>query len=176
MSFIESWKWEDYGMGNDVPDGTYEVMVKRVSVETSPNGKRFVKVSLWVNTPQKTLPYDQSIYESDYFNKGYSRYMDCFDIPHVQWQNLSAHIGKRGVAKFEHKQNTWIDSATGEQKSRMRCECLFIVQKEAGATVPPPQPQQQPRAAAPQQQAMQAQATQARPAVAANDFPEDIPF
>ena len=134
MSYINSFSYQSAAPQFTCEEGIHDMCIKSVTEETSKNGASMLVFACNVRSASgKVFSGQYLIYvvEGAYFDKSYSRLLDCFGIP---WTNPSPEnfINALGKARFDYfKYNP--ETKKSEKTGEIQCHLL----PKEGFTQPP---------------------------------------
>lgn len=126
MAFYDNYRYEDYRMSFDVPDGDHLVTISKAAPATTKNGREMIEVTLKVDGT--SVPYTERFVDNEYANKNLSRFFDSFCIQPGNF-NFSFWTGKSACAHFEHVQETFTGN-DGIQKTVNKSKLKYFIVPE----------------------------------------------
>lgn len=134
MSFISTYQYEQSSPRFECEDGEQIVAVSTAEATTSKNGSQMIKVGLKVSNSNGII-YFEHIVEGEFFNRKMSQFFDSFMIQPGNF-DFRSWIGKKGLAMFTHKQETWTNNQGIQQVSNKAVLQYFISRKREEQTTP----------------------------------------
>lgn len=101
MSFFNNFVYEPETPHFQCDEGENRMRIEGVERGRSSGGAEMLTVYVHVEHSNNEL-FKIFLVEGPYFNKSFSRFLDCFGITVYETQNFSAWKGKEGLAKFDH--------------------------------------------------------------------------
>jgi hypothetical protein len=146
MAFYDNYRYEDYRMSFDVPDGDHLVTISKAAPAITKNGREMIEVTLKVDGTN--VPYTERFVDNEYANKNLSRFFDSFCIQPGNF-NFSFWAGKNAYAHFEHGQETFTGN-DGVQKTvnKSKLKYFIVPEKPSMSDFPEDIPYSTPKAPA----------------------------
>lgn len=165
--FAEGYQEEEYNKPINLEERDYRMQIINVEkTYTKQTGAPMLVVDLRIN--EAPITFKHRIVKNEYFNGNMTKFFDCFNIPHGNF-DYAKWAGKVGTVRI-HK-----GDPNGEGKAYWEIHYLVVAPKAGPTAGPRPGPQAQQPAAARPASAYQQPARQPEPA-GASSFDDDIPW